>query len=247
MISHAPIFACQSLNRLEPINGASNGQDAPYTDIEPKNGIVREWLMNGKRGGGKRFLTGSFLLKRPGQVSEVTSAPAYHLKLTVQPPVKPKTRKTSNRKIMKKEQKAPSIRKLAEITGHDRASIRNWLSGVTVTSLDQALALIAEHEASAAKPKGAIDPATGLSWYNSHLREKTMESRRERIAENQSIALQYIETATHEKIIKLLCDKLDPIPEKARTQLALSDTQVTGIRRMTDEARAEASKNIRQA
>jgi hypothetical protein len=133
-----------------------------------------------------------------------------------------------------------SIRTLAKKTGADRASIAKWIAGID--SEEEALATIREHQKNS--KAGAIDPATGLTWFQAKLREDTLRQRRENQEADEVQAERWMLTSDHFRMVKALVDRIEAIPSKASSELGLTSPQAIGIRRMLDEARTAAGKQI---
>lgn len=89
------------------------------------------------------------------------------------------------------------------------------------------------------------DGETGLPWKDALDREKTIELRRlNRIAEKTESG-DYMPTAVHFERLSLLCGKIEQVPDKARSELGLTDLQTVKLTKMLDECREEAAKEVR--
>lgn len=165
-----------------------------------------------------------------------------------------------NRKIPHKL----SISHLALLTGHNREEIRKWMvdencykDGVFLKSEEECLAVISKHEtyrnngslnrnSDAKSANTEPDDETGLPWKEALEREKTIELRRlNRIAERTESG-DYMPAATHKERVSILTGKLEQIPDKARSELGLSDTQTSKLTKMLDDCRQEAVNETKE-
>jgi len=143
---------------------------------------------------------------------------------------------------------------LYEETGCDRKNIRKWLSDAGLEpdetkgtaklyDHDKAIEIISQHKKSE-KSDCSVDPETGLSWFQADLMEKTLARRRERTIQEKKDRLELISASFYQDTLRLVMNRLEQIPSKAKSEYGLSDAQMVGIRRLIDEARQEAAKAI---
>lgn len=135
-----------------------------------------------------------------------------------------------------------SIRALAKRTGADRASIAKWIDGITDEK--QALAVIREHQGKTKRPAGAVDPKTGLTWFQAKLREDTLAKRRENTEKQREQDAKWMTVKDHHRILATLVDRLERLPGTLKSQLGLSDNQANQLRKALDDLRTEAADEV---
>jgi hypothetical protein len=148
---------------------------------------------------------------------------------------------------------------LSQQTGAERRDVKKWLAtekvetksdaqGRTLYATDVAVRVIESHRKRTKRSEKSdsadsnIDPKTGLTWFQAKMREDTLQKRRENeIAENLKNDT-WMAVEAHHQFFSLLCGKLDQIPQKARSEMGLTDDQMARLRQMIDEARKDAVK-----
>jgi hypothetical protein len=147
-----------------------------------------------------------------------------------------------------------SLVSLYEETGCDRGNIRKWISDAGLEPVetkgtaklynhDKAIAIIAQHK-KGEKIDSNVDPETGLSWFQADLMEKTLSRRRERILQEKKDRLELIPASFHQDALRLVMNRLEQIPGKAKSEQGISDAQMVGLRRLIDDVRVEAAKAL---
>lgn len=160
-----------------------------------------------------------------------------------------------------------TINQIAEKTGADRLSVKRWLEaeGIKPARIERrdgengeiryfgpnALKFVSERKKKnktriSANGATGIDPETGLTWHQAKLMEEAKELRRENLKAEKLLAEEWMEVSDLHKILSLIATRLEQIPGKARSELGLSDSQVLALRRMMDEAREVAAKDIEE-
>lgn len=145
---------------------------------------------------------------------------------------------------------------LAAESGMEPHTIRKWLAAEGVEPVeerahgkrgkfpyydrDEALAAILPHKGA---KKSAVNE-DGLSWHQAKLREEVLELQRENERAEKLEAKEIMLTADHLQILASIIKRVEQVPSKAQSELALSASQVAGLRRMLDEAREAAAKEI---
>ncbi len=137
-----------------------------------------------------------------------------------------------------------SLLELSELTGSQRVSIKKWLKEEPCETLPQALAMIQERQRKGKRENAEVDPETGLSWFQASLREKTIRERRENEISELKRAGELIDTHEALQIISLLCNKLDGLPSKMKSECGLNEDQRLRLQRAVDDIRSDAAKAI---
>jgi hypothetical protein len=141
----------------------------------------------------------------------------------------------------KAKRKGLSIRELARKTGADRASIKKWIVGVK----DEADAIkIIEERKRKAPVETAIDPDSGLSWFQAKAKEDTLKQRRLNEVAEKVKSEEWMATATHHAMVTMIVGQLELLPGKAKSQLGLDARQSAELQRMIDEVRTNAAGEI---
>jgi hypothetical protein len=89
--------------------------------------------------------------------------------------------------------------------------------------------------------KSEKDPATGLSWFQAHMREATLQKRRENKLADEVMRENWVEFAYHLEILKSLTEALDRIPEKLKSEFGLTEPQQARVQQVLDDARTDAA------
>ena len=153
-----------------------------------------------------------------------------------------------------------SIKFLSEETGSTRENIKQWLMEVghdphalVMEKHDEYVSLIKAHKKnkvaigqgkSDAKPHFDKD---GLSWAESLKRQETLRLQRENRIADKLLAEEWLSANAHHQILASLCGKLETIPDKAKAQMGLTETQTVALQKLIDEARSDASSETRSA
>lgn len=169
--------------------------------------------------------------------------------------------------------KGITIGDIEERTGVNRRTIEKYLSiaGVkpveTVAGrfkyydLDQCLSALEEkvRKAKPTRSNGAIpksipkingdanpniDPETGLTWAQKELKERARKLQRDNEAAEKLLSKELMKSSDHDRMFSALVSRLEQIPSKAQSELGLNPVQILGLRRMLDEARTVAAKEI---
>jgi predicted transcriptional regulator len=153
------------------------------------------------------------------------------------------------------------VQDLAEETGMEIHTVRKWLQveGLKpirertlgkrkVPYYDKAAALkvILPHKG---KPKNkdaaaGVDPETGLSWHQAKLREEARKLRRANTRAEKLESEELMLTVDHQAILAAVISRIEQVPGKAQSEIGLTGGQVVQLRRMLDEARESAAKEI---
>lgn len=89
-----------------------------------------------------------------------------------------------------------------------------------------------------------IDPETGLSWYQSNLREQALEKRRKNEIAEKLEKREYLQADSVKSVFATLVGALEQIPGKLKSELGLTAEQTARIQRILDDARAQAAEKI---
>lgn len=138
----------------------------------------------------------------------------------------------------------PSLRALAKKTGSTERSIKKWLELEQPETEADAVAIIRKHQEAGEAKGGEIDPETGLTWFQAKTKEEAIRIRRENEREEKLESKELMPSAEHLEVLVQLCQKLEQIPFKAKSELGLNDQQKKQLQRMIDEARKVAADSI---
>ena len=139
---------------------------------------------------------------------------------------------------MKKTKKL-SVRALAKKTQCDRDSVSKWIEGAETE--EQALKQILERKGRTAT---ALDPASGMSWWQARLKEDVLRMRAEREEREAIQQEKWMLTDDHFRIISSLMGRIEQVPGKVSSEQGLSPGQTLALRRAIDEARETAAKEV---
>jgi hypothetical protein len=164
----------------------------------------------------------------------------------------------------KKGRRSPegvSVQDLADETGMEIHTVRKWLQlegvkpvrqrklgkrKVPYYELEKALEVILPHKGRAKDLAAGhlVDPETGLTWNQAKLREEARKLRRANERAEKLESRELMPTADHHAIVGAIVARVEQVPGKAQSELGLSPAQVEQLRRMLDEARESAAKEI---
>lgn len=138
---------------------------------------------------------------------------------------------------MKEKQKAWSVNELSKETGMDRRTIeKRILDGKFEKPYgDDVLKMLRVEKVQTKK--------RGDGYQRKMDAEAAIKERENRIAQNLEDET-YMETSTVKQIFATLCEALEQIPSKLRSELGLTHPQKARAQQLLDEARANAAAKI---
>lgn len=141
-----------------------------------------------------------------------------------------------------------AINALSKKTGAARHEIRKWISDAGCGYEDEAkcVEVIHSHQTRTRKQPDDrdIDPESGLSWYKANLKEQALERRQRNAEKALELSKDWVKTEYVLNLVRGLCNKLDQIPLKAKSQFSLSDLQKQGVQKMIDDVRKEYADGL---
>jgi hypothetical protein len=128
-----------------------------------------------------------------------------------------------------------SIRRLAQQTGADRASIAKWIEGVTDEA--QALIIIAEHQRKA-------KPGKRMSWFQRKAKEDARRLTRENEEAEAVQSKRWTKTDDVCAILRAVVARMEQWPCKVRSEGGLNDTQTAVLQKCLDDLRTQIASDI---
>lgn len=160
-----------------------------------------------------------------------------------------------------------TVQQLAEIAGCDRESAKKWLrlEGVEPVATkdfgkrgkfkyydEKALEVVKSHCKRKPATNGEhgdqpnIDPETGLTWAQREVKERARALARANDLADKLKAKEWMSVAEHLRQLSAVISRIEQVPDKAKSELGLADSQGLGLRRMLDEARESAAVEIEE-
>lgn len=101
-----------------------------------------------------------------------------------------------------------------------------------------------KHAAPQQHDPARFDDETGLTWPVKKVMEEAKKLARENRVAEKLESKTYMLVDDQLEIMGLIAEKLNLLPQRAKSEMGLSDSQVVRLTRMLDEARAVAAKQI---